>query len=129
MDMQKGLFGNDTPAWEATPPFGKVVADRVWWLWEEGRNQIIADDDAELMVQYWAKFEGLEEALGSEGFKRFKRWFTEHNPTPAENLRRTRQWVTSDETQGGPYIAQSVEVKRKRKAKEEVIRTKMAKEK
>ena len=128
LEMQQGMFGNDVPAWKATPPFGRVVAERLWWLWENGDNQIVADDDAEMMVQYWTEFEGLAQALGVDGLRKFHRWFTQHNPTPAENLRRTRQWETSDKTPGGPYITQSPEVKRKREAKERAIRTAMAQE-
>jgi len=126
IEMQHGMFGDDVPVWKATPPFGKVIAERLWWLWANGENQIIADDDAEMMIQYWVEFEGLAQALGLDGLRRFHRWFTQHNPTSAETLRRTRQWETSDKTPGGPYIKQSPEVRRKREAKEKAIRASMA---
>ena len=126
IEMQHGMFGDDVPVWKATPPFGKVIAERLWWLWANGENQIIADDDAEMMIQYWVEFEGLAQALGLDGLRKFHRWFTQHNPTSAETLRRTRQWETSDKTPGGPYIKQSPEVRRKREAKEKAIRASMA---
>ena len=117
IDLQKGMFGEDVPAWKTRPPFGTVIAERLWWLWDGGRNQVIADDDAEMVVEYWATYEGLEQALGPEALEKFRRWFTDHNPTPSEELTRTRRWETSDETPGGPYMIQSPHVKRARAAK------------
>jgi len=77
-----------------------------------------------MQVKYWMEYEGLAKVLGEEGARNFAYWYCEHNPTPAETLRRARQYLTSDSNHE-PHMASSEEVRKKRKRKREMIAAQM----
>ena len=122
MNLQDSMFNDPVPHWPERPPFGKSIADRLWWLWDKGINQWVADDDNRMQYEYWVAYDGLGEVLDTDALARFKEWYLSGRQTPGEHLRRTRQWMTSDTTTGGPYIKETSRVKQQRAAKEAAIR-------
>ncbi len=122
MNYQGNMFGGPEPVFENCPQWFEVEAVRIWWLYDGGNDQRIADDDSYMQVRYWMEYEGLKNALGEEGVKNFTYWYCEHNPTSAETLRRTRQYLTNGDQ---PYIISSPETKKRRERKQKMIQSQM----
>ena len=119
--MQSDMFGQSKPVFEGCPNMFHDIASRIYWLWDNGRDQQIADDDYYLQVKYWITYEGLGKVLGEDALMRFAEWFIDTKPVPPETLRRGRQWLTSEASGELPYMPQSPEVKRRRRAKQGMI--------
>jgi len=120
MDYQDSTLGLPVPQFDNCPAYFKRQAERIWWLWNEGKDQQIADDDAYLQLQYWKEYEGLEQALGEQATRNFGYWYTKHNPTQPETLRRARQFLTEHR-----YITESSEAHNRRKKKQAMIESQL----
>lgn len=122
MNYQGNMFGKPIPVFENCAEWLKTEALKIWWLYDGGNDQRIADDDAYMQVRYWVEYEGLRKALGEEGVKNFTSWYCEHSPTSSETLRRTRQYLTNGEQ---PHMATSPEVRKRRERKQRMIHAQM----
>ena len=120
MNFQGNLFGAPSPVFDDCPSWLEEYCKRIYWLYKEGSDQNIADDDYYLQVQYWITYEGLGAVLGEDALMRFADWFTKSKPTPPETLRRARQWLTSDNDHQ-PYMPQSNDAKARRNRKRQMI--------
>ena len=122
MNYQGNMFGKPEPVFEDCPDWFKREAVRIWWLYDGGKDQEIADNDSYMQVQYWGKYEGLGEILGEEGLKKFMFWYCEHNPTYSESLTRARRYLTNSDQ---PHMIASPEAKKRRERKQRMIQSQM----
>lgn len=117
MTWQGDMFDKPQPVFLGIPEWLKKPALKIWNLYEKFGGRI-TDDDQYLIYEYWMT-EGLGEALGSEeAIQGFYEWFMGVNVTPPETIRRTRQWLTSDEG----YLPVSDHVYKARKHKQDMVR-------
>jgi hypothetical protein len=123
MNYQGNMFGKPVPVFEDCAAWLKEEAIRIWWLYDGGNDQEIADDDAYMQVRYWDEYEGLGQILGKEGLKKFMFWYCEHNPTSSETLTRARRYLTNSDQ---PNMVTSPEVKKRREHKQRMIQSQMA---
>ena len=119
--MQSDMFGQNRPVFEGCPSMFHDIASRIYWLWDNGRDQQIADDDYYLQVKYWITYEGLGKVLGEDALMRFAEWYKTKQNTSSETLSRARRILTTDASGYPPYMPQSPEAKRRRKAKQGMI--------
>jgi len=119
--MQSDMFGQSKPVFEDCPPVFYEVARKIYWLWDEGRDQDIADDENHMQLQYWITYEGLGKVLGEDALMRFAEWYKTKQNTSSETLSRARRILTTDASGYPPYMPQSPEAKRRRKAKQGMI--------
>ena len=125
MNYQGNMFGAPDPVFDDCPGWLEQYCKRIYWLYGEGSDQNIADDDYYLQVKYWITYEGLGKVLGEDALMRFADWFTKSRPTPPETLRRARQWLTSEDSDRQPYMSQSSDAKARRNRKRQMISKQM----
>ena len=129
--FQDDMFGKPRPIFEGIPEWIRSFGERIWWLWGDGTDQRIADDDAYMIVKYWITYEGLGDVLGEDALMAFVDWFTAApGPTAPENLRRTRQWLTStehgdDDTPVEPFMPETPVVHQRRARKRQMVTEQM----
>ena len=129
--FQDDMFGRARPVFEGVPEWLRPFAERVWWLWGDGMDQRIADNDPYLIVKYWITYEGLGAVLGEDALMAFVDWFTATpGPTAPETLRRTRQWLTSRDhgdngTPVDPFMPESPDVHQRRARKRQMVTEQM----
>ena len=129
IDFQADLFGRPRPIFARIASWLKPYAEPIWWLWGEGTDQRIADDDPYMIVKYWITYEGLGTVLKEDALMAFVDWFTANSgPTTPENLRRTRQALTAREHHGKPvepYMKESEHVHQARARKRQMVTEQM----
>jgi len=132
VNYQTNIFGEAIPVFPDCPVWLEKCVVNIYTLHENNKrvnSEIAVDfinDDRYLQLQYWKEFDGLgtlfdEAEDASHAFIRFERWWTEGKFTSPELIGRSRRWLTQDR-EGGPYIEQSVEAKKRREKNAQIVR-------
>lgn len=113
--IQRGMEGlgqGDVPHLPRDIPYKlRSTIFKILRLYNEGFD--VANNDYQLVYDYWVEYEGLQKILAPESLEALRQWYVEQEPIRSDDIIRARRYLTSDK-KDTPIIPTDPKVKRRR---------------